>query len=147
VFVKCPQYSFKLEKYANVSTCRLTLSPILWPFDLRDNACRRPIMDYISTDFNHVDSSDILLIQHGQTDMQLTVLFLPAISTDTANEVQNSPVSVSACISVYHKSEFYQNGWTAFWHGNFLQLILQCVNEIQIAVSTNVMLLPFATLS
>jgi len=31
---------------------------------------------------------DILLIQHAQTDMQLTILFMPAISTGMANEVQ-----------------------------------------------------------
>jgi len=31
---------------------------------------------------------DILLIRHAQTDMQLTILFMPAISTGMANEVQ-----------------------------------------------------------
>jgi len=72
------------------------------------------------------------LKQKAERDLGwLSQTFLPARRHASAG-TSYDPVSVSAsvCLSVYHKSVFYRNGWTdraGLWRAGFYRPILHCV--------------------
>ena len=72
------------------------------------------------------------LKQKAERDLGwLSHTFLPARRHASAG-TSYDPVSVSAsvCLSVYHKSVFYRNGWTdraGLWRAGFYRPILHCV--------------------
>jgi len=81
----------------------------------------------------------------GSINNRLHLIFLPARPVLARHYRYGT---VSACVSVYYKSVFYESGWmvqAGFWHGGFLQLTTPCFKEIRVSTKIKELCLELRT--
>ena len=116
----------------------------LWGIIYRPRPAHRSLVFSYRTD--STDSSDCLPI-HLNISVFCFLIFSTFYRTMLCiRGTSHWPVSV--CLSVRHKSVFYQNEWTnraGFWHVSFLPPVLHCVKKN--SVISKIRAFPSGTLS